>query len=96
MMLHTGAPGGESLLQFADRLRGLIDDINRQHSEDHILLVAHSGVIKVMLCVLLDHPVEKYWQFAVSQTSISEVATYPEGAILSRLNDTSHLNGVAP
>ncbi|MFC1879109.1 alpha-ribazole phosphatase [Chloroflexota bacterium] len=84
-------PGGESLGQLAGRVQDFIDTIQQNHSQQRILLVAHGGAIQVLLCLALGLPAASYWQFSISQASLSELRFYPQGAIIKRLNDTCHL-----
>ncbi len=93
-MIQSGAPGGESIPVFAARVRTFLDEIAAQHADQTVLLVVHGGVIRMILCALLDFPLEKYWQFKIDQTSLTEIETYPDGGILNYLNDTSHLRRV--
>lgn len=90
-MLESGPPGGESLRQFAARIQSFLDEIETKHTDETVLLVTHGGTLMVMICLLLEHPIKKYWQFRLERTSVSEISTYPEGAIVTLLNDTHHL-----
>lgn len=93
-MLENGPPGGESLRQFAARIKIAIDEIISKRSDETVLIVAHSGTLMLLICILLAHPIEKYWQFRLHQASVSEISIYPDGAIISLLNGTSHLNSM--
>jgi len=90
-MLTYGPPAGESIPIFAERLNTAIHTILKDHPDETVLLVAHGGAISVLLCLLLDIPLEKYWQFRISQVSVTKIETFPDGAILNLLNDTCHL-----
>ena len=90
-MLETGPPGGESITLFANRIRSGIDNILHIHPDKTVLIVAHGGTLMMLACLLLDHPIKKYWQFRMLPASVSEISVYEEDAILNLLNDTSHL-----
>ena len=85
-------PGGETLQGFIERTLRFLDRLN-QHPHDHsILIVAHGGPMRTLLCQLLGVG-QNYWRtFRLDNASLSIVDTYPQRAILSLLNDTSHLN----
>lgn len=91
IMMEDGPPGGENLPQFAARIKAAIEEITSSHPDETVLLVAHSGTLMILICMLLKHPIEKYWQFRLDRTSVSEISTYPDGAIITLLNDTCHL-----
>jgi len=57
--------------------------------------VAHRGSLQVLLCLALGLSPLARWQFQLEPASLSELDLYPEGAILSRLNDTHHLREVS-
>jgi alpha-ribazole phosphatase len=84
-------PEGESLLQLDKRVAEFREILNGHIADDVILIVAHSGVLRTLICQLLGlAPVDR-WKIRLDLASLSVVDTYPETAILSLLNDTSHL-----
>jgi probable phosphoglycerate mutase len=89
--LHSAPPGGETLLQMAQRVSAAYDDMLAVSQEKTVGLIAHGGPLQLLLCLALGLPPQAYWQFAVSPASLSELCVYAQGAILTRLNDTHHL-----
>jgi len=89
--LDAGAPRGENLRQLTSRVRRFMGRLQRHSREETILIVAHSGPLRVLLCTLLGIELERLWQIRLDPASVSLVETYPEGAIICLLNDTSHL-----
>ncbi len=87
-ILNTSPPGGENLEQLAVRVQVVYDHICQKHKNDTLLVVAHGGVIQVMLCMALELSPHEYWHFHIDPGSLSEIAIYPEGIILNRLNIT--------
>jgi broad specificity phosphatase PhoE len=84
-------PKGESLVQLDKRLAKFKNRL-AQHSEtDVVMVVAHSGVLRTLICQLLGLETHNRWDFRIDLASLSIVETYPGAAILSLLNDTSHL-----
>jgi broad specificity phosphatase PhoE len=89
--LKNAPPGGESLAQLSSRVEETYQHIIQAHPEETALVVAHGGVLKVLLCQVLGLPPERYWQIQLSTASLSEVWIYPEGGSINLLNDTCHL-----
>ncbi|MCL5075761.1 MAG: histidine phosphatase family protein [Chloroflexi bacterium] len=84
-------PDGESLAQLERRVSIIFVDIEQWNGV--VLIVSHSGPLRLLLCRLLGLPSGSYWQLRLDYASLSIVDIYPEGAILSLLNDTCHLRG---
>jgi len=91
--VNLQAPNGESLAQVADRVQGVLDEIRARHPDETVVLVAHGGVVRLVACLLLDHPLSHYWQFEVDNTAIGEIEVQGRGVVLTRWNDTHHLAG---
>jgi alpha-ribazole phosphatase len=89
---HVSPPQGETLTQVAHRVREAYDDMVRQHMGHTVALVAHGGPLRILLCLALGLPLHAHWQWAIELGSISELRIYAQGAILTRLNATHHLD----
>ena len=89
--MRASPPGGETLKEVASRVRAAYQGIVGRHPEETVLIVAHGGTLRVLLCLALGVPAEKYWQFRFDVASLSELNVYDEGVVLSALNDTAHL-----
>jgi alpha-ribazole phosphatase len=89
--VNRAPPGGESLGAMAARLRDLIDEIRATYDEGTVALVSHGGTIRIILCLLLGHPLGAYWQFEVDNTAIAEIEFRELGPVLVRWNDAHHL-----
>jgi alpha-ribazole phosphatase len=89
--VNAAAPAGENLRQLASRVRWILERLQRHSPEETILIVAHSGPLRVLLCTWLGIDLERWWQIRLDPASVSLVETYPEGAVLCFLNNTSHL-----
>jgi len=87
-------PNGETLEQLCDRVRSMLDELYTKHKDQTVLVVAHGGVLQILLCLALNIKPTMYWQFHLSTASLSEIALYPDGAILNLLNDTCHLEKI--
>ena len=84
-------PGGESLGTMAARVQDLINEICDTYSDGTVALVSHGGTIRIILCVLLGHPLAAYWQFEVDNTAIAEIELWDLGPVVVRWNDAHHL-----
>lgn len=84
--------GGENLDNLVVRMKSFLDELKKQDEKTNVLVVTHSGCLRVMLCLLMDIDVNKWWQFKIDVASLSIVSNVTQGAVLNLLNDTSHLN----
>ena len=89
--LKVAPPGGETLRGFANRVGGALYDLRRAHETGSIVVCAHGGVLKLILCRALGLPPTAYWQFTIQPASVTELSFYNEGGVLTSLNDTQHL-----
>ena len=84
-------PGGESVDEFNSRVSQFVGRLDKHTPQETILIVAHSGVLRTLVCQLLGIELRYRWQFRLDLASLSVLETYPAGAILNLLNDVSHL-----
>ncbi len=78
-------PGGETLLQLADRIDRVLDAVH-SFDGDKILLVTHQTPIQIILCRLLDLNPRNYWKLVVSTGSLTVVQLYGDVAALNLFN----------
>jgi alpha-ribazole phosphatase len=88
-------PGGESLGQMANRIELALRDILKRHPDQTVLVVAHGGSLQTLITLATGQTADKMWQFPLKNTSISEIEFYPNEGLITLLNDTCHLNGLA-
>ena len=84
-------PGGESLDELGNRVSKFVDKLKKHKAEEAILIVVHSGVLRTLICQLLEMELRHFYQFVPDLASLSILETHSQGAILSLFNDTSHL-----
>jgi alpha-ribazole phosphatase len=89
--IHQSAPGGESINDLAKRVSSAAKEILKQDPDGECLIVAHGGPLQILLCLLLEMDLDKYWQFRLDNTSLTSISLYPEGPIINYLNNTSHI-----
>ena len=86
-------PGGETLTELAARLQSFLDQLHRDDGElmRTVLLVAHRGSLRVLLCLALGLPPRALWRFRLDAASVTELEMYRHTSVLVSLNDTHHL-----
>jgi len=84
-------PDGESLGDLNNRVIKFLDRLEKHAPEETILVVAHSGILRLLICHLLRLEPLHSRKFRTELASLSIVETYPQVAILTLLNDVSHL-----
>lgn len=86
------AYGGESLEQLARRIRAFANGLSSDNPADaEILIIAHSGSLRVLLCVLLGMDIENWRRFRLAPASLTVVEDFGQEPVLTLLNDVSHL-----
>jgi broad specificity phosphatase PhoE len=97
-------PGGESGDDVAERARRFLADLLAaelpSNGERRVLVVAHTAVNRILLCVALGMPVRDYRRrFVQGRTNLTalryEDGDRPDGARLLVANDVSHLRDSA-
>ena len=89
--LELKFPDGESVDDLTERVSKFLDRLKTHTPEQTILIVSHSGPLCIMVCYLLKIDLWHWRQFRIDLASLSIVDTYPQRAIISLLNGTSHL-----
>lgn len=83
-------PGGESLGDLDNRVRTFLKRLDKHKEKETVLIVAHGGTLRLIICHLLGLGLEHWLRFQVGLGSLSIIETYPQGTVLSLLNDTYH------
>jgi len=84
-------PDGESIADLNNRLSRFLHRLEEHAREETIVVAAHSGVLRLLICNLLSVELWHWRQIRLDLASLSVVETYSDVAILSSLNDVSHL-----
>jgi len=85
-------PGGESLEQLNARVQTFLKRLAKHDPKETVLVVAHGGPLRLIICNLLGLGLEYWLKFRVDLASLSIVETYPQATVLNLLNDVSHFN----
>ncbi len=70
-------PEGETGEEAQQRLVAFLEEKRQQHESENILLVCHEGLIRLLLCTILDLPVYKRWNFHYDFCGIMEIKYEP-------------------
>jgi alpha-ribazole phosphatase len=84
-------PGGESLEQLNERVKTFLKRLENLKPKDTVAIVSHGGPLRLLICNLLGIDTAHWQQIRIDRASLSIVETYPQAAILTLLNDVSHL-----
>lgn len=84
-------PGGEGFCQVQARAVKQIEEILKEHNDGNVVIVAHGGVIRTILCYALGMPLANMWHIRQDNTAVNVVAVYEENMVVELMNSTSHL-----
>ncbi len=106
-VVNTAPPKGETMANLQSRCWRAVEEIVASHREGTVIVVSHSFSIAAIICKAIGLPLSSFQNINVQLASISELLlhdltleearqnpTWRKSAILSRLNDTHHLNGL--
>jgi len=85
-------PRGESLAALDLRVGQFRSRLAVHTDSETVLVVAHSGVLRTLICQLLGLETSNRWKYRMDLASLSIIDTYENKSILGLLNDTSHLS----
>lgn len=66
-------PNGEPVAAFDQRIGEAWDDLLKHYQGQHVLLVAHGGVIRMILRRLLEMPLPRIWRISVPYAAVSRI-----------------------
>lgn len=72
-------PGAEPLIRFQERIATAWTELIERHAGQHILLVGHAGVIRMVIRHVLDVPLERVFRINVPNASISRIRIDGDG-----------------
>lgn len=90
--VNTPPPGGESFQQMLQRVGRALEDLAAANEAKKVLVTAHGGSLKALLCYLLELDPHQRWRLILNNGSVTILRWQRRGAFLERLNDTSHLS----
>jgi len=86
-IVHYRVPGGESLLDMAERVREAIREILAAHPGEEVLVVAHGGVNRVILLDAIGASLDRLFHIEQTFGCLNVIDYYPDGkAVVQLLN----------
>ena len=79
--LNNTPPGAETLYEFETRIIDAWNDVLQQHSGQHVLLVGHAGMMRMIMRYVLDMPLECMFRIQVANATITRVRVEHTGAM---------------
>jgi broad specificity phosphatase PhoE len=67
-------PDGETGAEARQRIVEFLEDKRQQHDSESIILVSHEGLLRLLMCAILDLPVYKRWNFHYDFCGITEIS----------------------
>ena len=71
-------PGGETGEEACQRIAGFLEEKREAHPGENIVVVTHEGLIRQLMCYIVDIPVYKRGNFYVDLCGITEITYQPE------------------
>lgn len=85
-------PGGESLRSLQGRSWNALQDVVKKRRDQTAAIIAHNLCILSIICRAIDLDLNGFRGLRIDNASISELEFTPRGTVLSRINDTHHLD----
>jgi len=71
-------PGGETGEEACHRIASFLEEKRQVHSNENIVLVTHEGLIRQLMCYIVNIPVYKRGNFYVDLCGVTEITYQPE------------------
>lgn len=65
-------PNGESMMQVAYRIYGLIDEIKEKYKNDNILIISHGGVCRIINTYFRDMTNEEFFNYTLKNAELEQ------------------------
>lgn len=79
-------PGGENMTDVSKRVLNCLSEILKKEEGKHILIVAHGGVNRLILCDALGLPVESLFNIQQDYGCLNIIDYYPENRLVRLMN----------
>ncbi len=89
-------PGGESRRGFHQRSKDALAEIVANHPGEHVIVVAHGGVLGIVLAHYLTGNTERWRDYVLANCSISRLTVQGDDVTLHAVNDVAHLAEITP
>lgn len=86
-IVNVAPPGGETLLQLAERVRPVFAEIVAAHPEEELVIVGHGGTNRVLLLDAIGAPLDRLFHIEQTYGCHNIIDCYADGVcIVKRLN----------
>ncbi|MDR7308139.1 histidine phosphatase family protein [Rhodoferax saidenbachensis] len=92
---HFAPPGGETPLQLRERVALTLNEIAQQHLGEHIVLVAHGGVMDMLYRLATQQELHAARTWELGNAAINRLLWTPDALTLVGWADTRHLDDSA-
>ncbi|HXW42545.1 MAG TPA: histidine phosphatase family protein [Xanthobacteraceae bacterium] len=89
-------PNGEALQDLAARVADAVRMVLSRHAGDTIVLVGHDSVNRMLLLHFLDLPPSAFWRIDQTPCCLDEIDVTGDKVCVRRINETRHLDAIAP
>ena len=89
--MSVAIPGGESFDDFCNRVCSAFYEVVARHEGQDVLIVSHGGSIRAIIADILKFPAASFWSVRLENTAVSIIQVADGRFLLSKLNDTTHL-----
>ena len=80
--ISNAPPGAETLASFRNRILETWNSILARHDGEHVLVVAHAGVIRMLVANVLEMPLRHLFRIQVPNAGISRIRVERQGDVL--------------
>ena len=91
---NVAAVEGESYEQMWTRFLPKWNKLVEDHDGETVVLVAHNGLNRMLLCHLLGAPFENFKRIHITNGSVTRIETGAAGVLLRSINETNHLKDI--
>lgn len=75
--VHARPAGAESMQDFFKRVASGVETLLQQHADEHVLVICHAGVIRMVLAHGLNIPLENAYRIEVPSAGITRLSYEP-------------------
>lgn len=89
---NVAAVDGESYAQMWARFFPKWNALVENHAGETAIVVAHNGLIRMLLCHLLGAPFENFKRIHVTNGGVTRIQSSAGGVLLRSVNETNHIS----
>jgi len=76
--IHQQPKGAEPIHQFHQRTGQIYDNYSKKYPNEHLLIIAHAGVIRAIICRAIQLPEQYMFRLHVDPAHLSRIKIYAE------------------